>query len=99
MNKEVEQAQDLTKSFTNLALSISQDYSRVVQNKESDISECVYKCSEFSKQVLELQERTEIATDTVETFRIGLRTIFDRTEKLECQVEVLQKRRSSKTRT
>lgn len=55
LDKEVVRAQDLTKSVTNLAQSISQDYSRLVHNKELEISECVLKCRDFSKQVSELQ--------------------------------------------
>ena len=68
LEREIFIAKDLIKSMTSLALSISDNYSRVVKEKDFEISQYVYKCYEIDKHVSELQEKTAIATNTVSTF-------------------------------
>ena len=89
---------DLITISNKLALAISKDYSDVIKDKQLEVSEFVYKCSELSKRVQHLEEQTARVNDTVESFRIGLRTIFDRTDRLERQVADLIKKGYSKRR-
>ena len=62
------------------------------------MDQCVYRCIEVEKRVSELQERTEVATNIIATFRIALQTLFDRMDRLERQVSDLLKGKSSKIR-
>ena len=89
-------SKDLINILNNLALAVSKDYSDVIKDKQLELSKFVYKCSELSKRVLYLEEEMARVNNTVESFRIGLRTIFDRTNRLERQVEDLIRKGYSK---
>ena len=98
IDREVTRSKDLITISNNLALAVSKDYSELIKDKQLEVSEFIYKCSELLKQVLHLEEQTSRVNDTVESFRIGLRTIFDRTDRLERQVEDLIWKGHSKRR-